>query len=405
VVNTHYLEYADGSPFYAVGTTAYQWTSVKQSVQERTVKTLAASPFNKMRMCVFPKSYSYGNTTEPWTLAFKKKGEANDPSQPNYEFFQNFDKRVRQLMELGIQADVILFHPYDRWGYCQMGKQMNERYVRNMIARLSAYRNVWWSLANEFDFMKEKTNADWERFIKVVGEADPYRHLLSNHNGTRLFNHTDPRITHASIQNGSAVADFGRAILFRDVYRKPIVFDEVKYEGDFEQRWGNLSAEEMVHRFWQGTIAGTYVGHGETYKHPDDVVWWSKGGTLRGNSPKRIDFLRKVLEDGPKEGLEPIDKWQDERTAGKKGEYYLVYFGKEKPDEWTVDLPRAGIDGPLTLTADVLDTWNMTAKPVSGTFTVKPNGRYRLTADPPARITLPGTPYMAIRLRTEARKK
>jgi hypothetical protein len=43
---------------------------------------------------------------------------------------------------------------------------------------------------------------------------------------------------------------------------------------------GNLSAEELVHRFWVGTIAGTYVGHGETYLHPqDDVLWWSKGGS------------------------------------------------------------------------------------------------------------------------------
>jgi hypothetical protein len=281
----------------------------------------------------------------------------------------------------------------------------DDRYLRYVVARLSAYRNVWWSLANEFDFMKEKTDSDWERFLKVVSEADPYRHLISIHNGTRLFNHTHHLITHASIQNGSAVADFDRAVLYRDAYRKPVVYDEVKYEGNFEQRWGNLSAEEMVHRFWQGTIAGTYVGHGETYGHQDDLVWWSKGGTLRGKSPDRIAFLRRVLEDGPRDGIEPIDKWQDDRTAGKKGDYYLVYFGKEKPTEWAVDLPRAGIDKPLTVTAEILDTWNMTVKPVPGKFTIKPNGKYRLKADPPATIPLPGTPYLAIRLRAETTSK
>jgi hypothetical protein len=301
---------------------------------------------------------------------------------------------------------VILFHPYDdgHWGFDRMPAAADDRYLRYVVARLGAYRNVWWSLANEFDFMKRKTDADWERFLTVVSEADPYRHLLSIHNGSRLFNHTDHRITHASIQNGSAVADFGRAGLYRDPYRKPVVYDEVKYEGDFEQRWGNLSAEEMVHRFWQGTVAGTYVGHGETYRHPDDVVWWAKGGTLRGKSPERIAFLRKVLEDGPRDGLEPIDRWQDERTAGKKGEYYLVYLGKDRPTEWAVNLPRAGLDRPLTLTAEVLDTWDMTVKPVPGTFTLRPNG-YRLTADPPATISLPGKPYLAIRLRVEAPKE
>src|SRR5262249_55416562 len=92
-------------------------------------------------------------------------------------------------------------------------------------------------------------------------------------------------------------------------------------------------------------------------------------------------------------------------TAGKRGEYYLVYFGKDRPTDWVVDLLRAGIDRPLSLTAEILDTWNMTVKPVPGTFTLRPNGRYRLTADPPATIPLPGSPYLAVRLRTEAPSK
>ena len=65
VVNTYYLEYSDGTPFYSVGTTAYQWTSVKQSIQDKTIETLEVAPFNKIRMCVFPKWYRYGNDTEP----------------------------------------------------------------------------------------------------------------------------------------------------------------------------------------------------------------------------------------------------------------------------------------------------------------------------------------------------
>ena len=181
------------------------------------------------------------------------------------------------------------------------------------------------------------------------------------------------------------------------MYRKPIVFDEVKYEGDFEQRWGDLSAEEMVHRFWQGTIAGTYVGHGETYRHPEDVVWWSKGGTLRGKSPERIAFVRKVLEDGPAGGLEPIDKWQDERTAGKRGEYYLVYFGNAKPTEWAVGVPTSGLKEPLTLSAEIIDTWNMTVTPVPGRFTVKPVAKGRMIGE--GKIELQGKPYVAVRLR------
>jgi hypothetical protein len=247
--------------------------------------------------------------------------------------------------------------------------------------------------------MTEKSDADWDRFFQVVAASDPYGHLRSVHNGTRLYNQTKPLVTHASIQNGSAVADFGRAVLYRDVYLKPIVFDEAKYEGDIPQRWGNISAEEMVHRFWQGTVAGTYVGHGETYLRPDEVLWWSKGGVLHGASPPRIAFLRAILEDGPPEGLEPIDKWQEPHVAGKKGEYYLVYLGKEPLEDWPFELPRTGLNDPITLRVDLIDTWNMTVRPLDGVFVVKPKGPYTLACDERPKLALPGKPYMAIRLR------
>jgi hypothetical protein len=194
------------------------------------------------------------------------------------------------------------------------------------------------------------------------------------------------------------VSVFGRAVLYRDVYRKPVVFDEVKYEGDIEQRWGNLSAQEMVHRFWQGTIAGTYVGHGETYRHPQDILWWAKGGVLHGQSPARIAFLKKVLEAGPAEGIEPIDKWQDERTAGKAGEYYLIYFGRERPGEWAFELPKAGLKDGMRFGVEVLDTWDMTVTPVEGVFTIKAEGSYRYRGEGPGIVKLANKPYLALRI-------
>ena len=63
-----------------------------------------------------------------------------------------------------------------------------------------------------------------------------------------------------------------------------MVFDEVKYEGNVEQRWGNLTAEEMVLRFWHGTIDGTYVGHGETYVHPKDILCGRRAGCCMGKA-------------------------------------------------------------------------------------------------------------------------
>ncbi len=402
VAHTYHFAYADGTPFKQIGTTCYAWIHQGDALEEQTLRTLAASPFNKLRMCIFPKNYDW-NQNEPVYYPFAGTPPTQwDFTRFNPSFFQHLEKRVGQLRDLGIEADLILFHPYDkgRWGFDRMDAASDDRYLRYVVARLAAYRNVWWSLANEYDFMKEKTEADWDRFFQIVQKSDPYAHLRSIHNGALMYNNNQPWVTHASIQNGSAVEDASRAELFRDVYRKPAVFDEVKYEGDIPSRWGRLSAEELVFRFWQGTVAGTYVGHGETYLHPaDDVLWWSKGGVLRGESPPRLAFLKKVLEDGPVDGIDPIDKWQDPRAGGKAGEYYLIYFGKERPAAWRFELYKNGLKDGLTFQVEILDTWAMTVTPVPGTFVTKKQDGYYFEDAAQKSVALPEKPYLALRIR------
>jgi hypothetical protein len=400
VHNTFHFRYADGTPFKPIGTTAYAWTHQGDELEHQTLATLRAAPFNKIRMCVFPKRYAF-NANEPPRYAFDGTPPgAWDFDRFNPAFWRHQELRIGQLRELGIEADLILFHPYDEghWGFDRMTPERDERYLRYCVARFAAFRNVWWSMANEFDFMETKRPEDWDRFFHVVAEADPYGHLRSIHNGRLIYDHNKPWVTHASIQNGSAVEDFGRAVLYRDVYRKPIVFDEVKYEGNIPQRWGDIGAEEMVHRFWQGTIAGTYVGHGETYRHPQDVIWWARGGTLHGQSPARIAFLRRILEEGPPDGIDPIDKWQDVHTAGVPGQYYLVYLGRLAPGEWEFSLPRAGLSAGMRFHVEVIDTWNMTVERDAREFEIIEDAPYRYRAKGLPTIALPSRPWMALRI-------
>jgi hypothetical protein len=179
------------------------------------------------------------------------------------------------------------------------------------------------------------------------------------------------------------------------------VFDEVKYEGNLPQRWGNLSAQELVLRFWEGTIAGTYVGHGETYRDPRDIIWWAKGGVLHGESPARLAFLRKILEQAPPEGLEPIDKWQDCPFAGKRGRYYLGYFGRETPAAWPFMLNKTGLVNGMKFTVEVIDTWNMMITPVDGIFEITKHDDYTFADKDGRSVPLPARPYMALRIRRQ----
>jgi hypothetical protein len=407
VAHVYHFAYADGTPYRELGTTCYVWEWQPEALQEQTLKTLAASPFNKIRFCVFPKRYSW-NTNEPIMYPFEGIPTTNwDFTGFNPKYFQHLEQRVADLQKLGIEADIILFHPYDEghWGFDRMPADVDDRYLHYVVARLAAYRNVWWSLANEWDFMKLKTEADFVRFGEIVSHDDPYHHLLSIHNGMKIFNHTLPWITHASIQNGSAVEEPGRAELYRDVYRKPVVYDEVKYEGNIENRWGQLTPEELVCRFWNATVAGTYCGHGETYKSDDQILWWSKGGVLKGQSPKRLAFLKKVLEDAPAEGIDPIDRWQEPEYGGRAPDYYLIYLGKQKPKNWEFQIPKPplGKGQPpadrMKFTAEVLDTWNMTVTPLPGDFTLKKKDNYFYGDKDGRNVPLPGKPYMAIRLK------
>jgi hypothetical protein len=260
-----------------------------------------------------------------------------------------------------------------------MDAATDERYLRYVIARLAAFRNVWWSLANEYDLMPGKSMHDWDRFFQIVQESDPYQHLRSVHNCYTFYDHGKPWVTHCSIQN----ADLARVPEWRKLYRKPVVVDECCYEGNINHGWGNIPAQEMVHRFWEGFARGGYVGHGETYMHPEDILWWSKGGVLHGQSPQRINFLRQIVEQGPDgRRLDTIDLHWDVACAGKVGEYYLMYFGNRQPSFRDLDLPSDRV-----FEIDLLDTWAMMVTPLSGTFSGK------------CRVRLPGRPYMALRVR------
>ncbi len=396
VARTFHFDYADGSPYWQLGTTCYNWTHRSDAQEEQTLRTLATAPFNKLRMCVLPTAR---DPVDERFLPFEGKLGAWDTTRPHPDFFRHLEQRVGQLRDLGVEADLILFQPYGpQWGWTKLEPASEERYVRYLIARLGAYRNVWWSLSNEYDFNRDKTEADWDRLFQVVQAADPYAHLRSIHNGAKIYNNTLPWVTHASIQNGAAVLDPERAMLYRDVYRKPIVFDEVKYEGNIAARWGQLSGEDLVLRFWNGLIAGTFVGHGESFTGPPEA-WLAGGGVLRGQSVARLAFLKKIMAELPATGIDPIDKWQDKRTAGKPGECYLVYFGQAAPASWPFALYKDGIKDGMKFRIEIIDTWNMTITDVPGSFATKKRDNYYYEDAEKKSVALPGKPYLALRIR------
>ncbi len=331
-------------------------------------------------MCLFPKHFIY-NHDEPTRFPFPRNADGSfDLDRFDTGFFAQLDEQIRSLADLGIEADLILFHPYDRWGFADLGPDLDDRVVRYVVRRLAGFANVWFALANEYDLMITKSTADWDRIGELVVAEDPHRHLVSIHNFSEHFDHTRGWISHASVQRTEDYRTAENTDRWRRQWGKPVVVDECGYEGDLEYGWGNISGEEMLRRFWEGAVRGGYVGHGETYWDPAEELWWSKGGELRGTSHTRILFLEAVAAASPTGVLEPLPSDFDLLWAGVQDQYLVSYHGFGHPRERHVLLP------PGRWRVEVLDTWDCTITPVPGvheTLVVVP---------------LPAKPYQAVRL-------
>lgn len=407
--NPKAFAYADGLIYHPFGTTAYDWIHQSAERRERTFASLQAARFNKVRMCVFPKYYPLCHEI-PDVFPYQQLEDGKmDFDHPDPAFWRRLEGLLERLEGLGVEADLILFHPYDKgfWGFDSMSQERNLRYIDYAQARLASFRGVWWSLANEYDYSKAKTISDWKELIGRVAQGDPYHHLSSIHGSTATYYPVwEGGLTHASIQDEAPVEDFGRAAIVHDIYPMPVIFDEVCYEGNIPSRWGRLSGEEMLHRIWQGLIAGTYVTHGECYQWEEgdyDEIFWAKGGAWRGESWKRIGFTRDLLS-GLKRPLELADTSRDHKTATDGEGNYYIYFGTQISDSWLFNLPGTKCAGhPRPKAGDrykveIIDTWSMTITPLDDVYTIGESNDYRVYDTDFRKIRLPLRPYLLLRI-------
>lgn len=407
VVNTWHFAYEDGTPYYSVGTTCYVWNLQTDELIDETLESLKNSAFNKIRFCIFPKHYDY-NLREPRSYPYigtpmdsscltsdnfreyTGRTEGNDFNKKRFnpEHFRHIENCIMKLQKLGIEADLIMMHPYDRWGFSQMTRDEDTLYWNYAAARFAAFRNVWWSLANEYDFLTKKDVTDWEWYAHILCEKDPYRHLRSIHNGPVFYDYNRPWITHCSIQKQDLYKTAEMTDIWRERWNKPVVMDEMVYEGNIQLGWGNITGEEMVRRFWETAVRGGYPGHAETFMNPKDILWWSHGGSLHGESYKRFPLLLKIMKETPGIGLcryhnvrgdELCAIPECERNIPVKS-YYLYYCSFMCPS-----FKDFYFDEDTCYRVNVIDTWEMTVHNC-GIF----RGKFR--------IKLPAKPYMAIQI-------
>jgi len=374
---THF-RYADGTPFFVMGTTAYVWHHRPQEIRRQTLRAFSEYGFNKIRMLFFPKHYTGGYgaidvSYEPPCYPFEGQPRAFDFRRPNPAYFREFEDRLNELMERDIIADVILFHPYDfgHWDIdCGMDSDDELIYLRYIIARLASFRNVWWSLANEYDIKMDpdkksmvvaRDARDWDVIGEFIKSRDPSGHPISCHNIAFGFIYPDrPWMSHVSYQHPDT---YTLMMKLRDTYKKPVINDEYQYEGNTPDDWGNSSGAIALERHWKSALAGGYATHGEAFiRENNRDIFWAYGGDMIGESPKRLRFLKQIMQTVPYERME----W--DHVNGDSHHYfarklddreYLIFMRDDIPGKslWVGDWEspdRAGMRYKIT----IYDVWN-----------------------------------------------
>ena len=111
VRNRHHFGYADGTPYFPFGTTCYAWAHQPLTMQSQTLDTMRASGFNKLRMAVFPKHYIFNENEPLYDIYARGSDGALDFDRPNVVAFRHFETQVAALRVMGVESDVIIFHP------------------------------------------------------------------------------------------------------------------------------------------------------------------------------------------------------------------------------------------------------------------------------------------------------
>jgi hypothetical protein len=406
VAGRHHFSYADGTPFFVLGTTAYVWSYRPEEIRRQTLESFSRNGFNKIRMLFLPKHYGDGKNVDisydPPALPFEGKPGKLDFRRFNVEYFRSFEERLRELQQRGIEADVILFHFYDfgHWGVdVGMSREDDLFFVRYLLARLAAFRNVWWSLANEYELLVTEggqlrsvlDRKDWDALGRLLCEEDPYGHLRSVHNfpfGVIFPDH--PWLTHVSYQHPNT---YSLLLELKRRYGKPVIDDEYQYEGNLPTDWASCTPELELTRHWAAVMAGGYATHGEAYKIEDNPrdIFWSYGGKMVGGSAPRLGFMRRLLESLPYQQMEPDVARSEGRDMFclRKGEELYLYFKtpafKDGGRVWIGPASGQGAEYEV----EVWDAWNcwlhkrLTVKPGMNLLDVPPWAAIKVTRRQP----------------------
>lgn len=295
--DTFHWRFSNGTRFFPVGTTAYEWIgspTAEGPALDHTIEFIKKY-FNKVRLSfmstrladnAFGGERRLSDTLENGEYWYSDVSQV-DSTVLNLDHWARLDRLVGKLQQAGIQVELIFARKVTASSQVQgdwlrgvagrpgAGHLIQDKAIRYVVGRYAALSSIWWCIANEFP-EPGLTKDDISRIGRRFKELDPYGHPLSVHwNSGWLFGGED-WATHGTLQKH--LNEGGLAKLNANVAKlrqqHGIVFHNEEYGYEDRVRTPN-TPENVVKAHWALVLGGGYGGYGHSPSRLQGKYMWA----------------------------------------------------------------------------------------------------------------------------------
>jgi len=242
---------------------------------------------------------NFSLAVRPWTAQAPEKVDhpGLDYTHFNVPYWQKWDRMMRFARDRDMIISAILDISTHK-AQAAAGSEDERRYIRYLVARLSAFSNYTYDLGDDLDsFRDEKWAHETGTFIESI---DPYKHLASSHPVHRVHqDRASAWMGFTSIQNWTheqhALMLEERQIQLKTGRIIPQANEEYGYE-DHYPHWAPTppgdSAETLRQLAWQIAMAGAYGTAGESARRGTNIWPDTGGGWINGRGDDTMVMLK-----------------------------------------------------------------------------------------------------------------
>lgn len=329
--NQRYLEFADGTPFFYLGDTAWElFHRLNREEVDLYVKNRAEKGFTVIQAVVLAQ---IGNLKEP-----NAYGELplvdRDPTQPNEAYFKHVDYVVNRIEEHDMFVGMLpTWGSYWKKGGGQIFTPDNARTYGRFLGERYKEKPIIWILGGDNGIANEEERAIIEAMAEGLEEGDDGTHLITYHPRgpglSSLHVHDAEWLDFNMIQSSHAAHDHDTGLFVEHDLAltplKPTLDGEPRYEcipvGFYFRDWNRFErfdAYDCRQAAYWSLMAGA-CGH--TYGNNNIWQMWAPGRSpvIHADIPWyealdhpgafQMTYVRELFESRPFQTLVPDDSF------------------------------------------------------------------------------------------------